>query len=95
MEPLPALEEPPAGEHLDVLERLVVSPADGVFHPLPACFVGLDEGVVHGGELVGEVRAGAARLSVRTPFTGRFMGLLAQCGWRVRAGEPVAWLRTG
>jgi hypothetical protein len=84
----------PAGEHLDVVERLVVAPAGGVFRPLPACMVGMDEGQIHGGEVVGEVESGSTRFPVRTPFTGHFMGMLAQVGWRVRAGEPVAWLRT-
>jgi biotin carboxyl carrier protein len=31
---------------------------------------------------------------VRSPFTGRFMGLLAPPGSWVVEGEPVAWLRT-
>jgi biotin carboxyl carrier protein len=90
----PRDDDPPAGEHLDVLERLVVAPAEGIFRPLPACMVAMDEGLVHDGEVVGEVRCGTSRLSVRTPFTGHFMGMLAEVGWRVRAGEPVAWLRT-
>jgi biotin carboxyl carrier protein len=94
MATLPRTDDFPAGEHLDVLERLVVAPADGVFRPLPACIVAMDEGQVHGGEVVGVVQRGPARLAVRTPFTGHFMGMLASNGWRVRAGEPVAWLRT-
>jgi biotin carboxyl carrier protein len=85
----PSNDDLPVGEHLDVTERLVVAPAGGVFRPLPACLVALDEGLIHG-----EVESGNARLPVRTPFTGHFMGMLAQVGWRVRAGEPVAWLRT-
>ena len=90
----PRNDDHPAGEHLDVLERLVVAPAGGIFRPLPACMVAMDEGQVHPGEVVGEVRTGATSLPVRTLFTGHFMGMLAQVGWRVRAGEPVAWLRT-
>jgi biotin carboxyl carrier protein len=90
----PRSDDHPAGEHLDVLERLVVAPAGGIFRPLPACMVAMDEGQVHDGEVVGEVRSGTTRLPVRTPFTGHFMGMLAQVGWRVRAGEPVAWLTT-
>jgi hypothetical protein len=90
----PGNDDLPAGEHLDVIERLVVAPAGGVFRPLPACLVAMDEGQIHGGEVVGEVESGSTRLPVRTPFTGHFMGMLAQVGWRVRAGEPVSWLRT-
>jgi hypothetical protein len=90
----PSNDDLPVGEHLDVTERLVVAPAGGVFRPLPACLVALDEGLIHGGEVVGEVESGNARLPVRTPFTGHFMGMLAQVGWRGRPGEPVAWLRT-
>ena len=59
-----------------------------------ACLVAMDEGQIHDGEVVGEVESGSTRLPVRTPFTGHLMGMLAQVGWRVRAGEPVAWLRT-
>ncbi len=72
----------------------MVAPAEGIFRPLPACMVAMDEGQVHPGEVVGEVRTAGASLPVRTLFTGHFMGMLAQVGWRVRAGEPVAWLRT-
>lgn len=90
----PASDDLPSGEHLDVVERLVLTPVGGVFRPLPACLVAMDEGQIHGGEVVGEVESGTTRLAVRTPFTGHFMGMLATAGWRVRPGEPVAWLRT-
>ena len=89
-----ASDDLPSGEHLDVAERLVVTPVGGVFRPLPACLVAMDEGQIHDGEVVGEVESGAIRLPVRTSFTGHFMGMLATAGWRVRPGEPVAWLRT-
>jgi hypothetical protein len=30
---------------------------------------------------------------VRSPFRGTLMGMLAHPGERLRAGQPVAWLR--
>ena len=37
---------------------------------------------------------GAERLNtVRSPFTGRLVGMLVSAGERMREGQPVAWLR--
>ncbi|MGH9131841.1 MAG: ACP S-malonyltransferase [Acidimicrobiales bacterium] len=74
-----------AGEHLYMSERVVVSPATGIFEPLP-CAASVEVGGVLG--TVGET-------DVRTPFAGALMGLLAMRGERVVTGQPVAWLRTG
>jgi [acyl-carrier-protein] S-malonyltransferase len=76
-----------AGEHLFAAERLVVSPAAGVFEPA--------EGVVEGqhierGRVVGHV----AGHPVRSPFRGVIMGLRAVAGERLTRSQPVAWLRT-
>ncbi|MGH9068174.1 MAG: ACP S-malonyltransferase [Acidimicrobiales bacterium] len=75
-----------AGEHLYMSERVVVSPATGVFEP-----AGLDGAPdLEVGSVVGTV--GSAE--VRTPFAGAVMGHLALPGERVVTGQPVAWLRT-
>lgn len=74
-----------AGEHLYMSERVVVSPATGIFEPVPLA------ATIEVGEVVGTV--GGA--DVRTPFAGALMGLLALPGERVVTGQPVAWLRTG
>jgi [acyl-carrier-protein] S-malonyltransferase len=78
------------GEHLYVSERVVVSPAAGVFEP-PAAGA-LDTGAcVEVGQLLGSV----GQAEVLSPFAGALMGMLALPGERVMGGQPVAWLRTG
>ena len=75
------------GEHLFATERMVVSPAAGVFAPsadLAPGFV-LTPGTVLG--LVGEQE-------VRSPFAGILVGVLAVEGERVTTSQPIAWLRT-
>ena len=75
------------GEHLFATERLVVSPAAGVFRPA----VDVGEGsALEPGQVVGTV----GEHDVRTPFAGTFMGALALSGERVTTSQPVAWLRT-
>ncbi len=73
-----------AGEHLYMSERVVVSPAAGIFEPAPVAEA------VEVGALIGTVGG----TDVRTPFAGTIMGHLALSGERVTAGQPVAWLRT-
>ena len=74
------------GEHLFAAERLVVSPAAGIFEP-----VEMAEGeTIERGRVVGHV-AGQA---IRSPFRGVVMGLLAVTGERLTRSQPVAWLRT-
>ena len=79
------------GEGLDVEERLIVAPAVGIFRPLENC-----EGVsaVICGQPIGVVESvGAEPRTVHSPHAGWLQGLLARGGERVRAGQPVAWLR--
>ena len=75
------------GEQLYVSERLVVSPAAGVFEPAGAS--GEPGSLVEVGTLIGIVGA----TEVRSPFAGQLVGVLAHQGERVQAGQPVAWLR--
>ncbi len=76
------------GEHLYVHERLVVSPAAGVFTPDPtAAQVGTP---VEVGGLLGRVGG----VDVRSAFSGTLQGMLAVDGERVMTGEPIAWLRS-
>jgi [acyl-carrier-protein] S-malonyltransferase len=91
------------GEHLYTSERVVVSPAAGIFQPeadLAAPGPGLagpaetevsdGDGVSVGvGALLGRI----GDTEVRTPFAGMLVGFMAHAGERVVAGEPVAWLR--
>jgi [acyl-carrier-protein] S-malonyltransferase len=76
------------GEHLFAHERVVVSPAAGVFQPEPALAAG---SALQAGHLLGRV----AGQDVRSPFAGSIVGVLAESGERVTASQPIAWLRTG
>lgn len=74
------------GEHLFASERLVVSPAAGVFSPAR-----VDDGArVEVGEILGSV----GEHEVRSPFAGLLQGFIAVDGERVTARQPIAWLRT-
>ena len=75
------------GEHLFATERLVVSPAAGIFQVSEGTAAGAVVGVGH---LVGQV----GDHEVRSPFAGELMGVLAVDGERVTASQPIAWLRT-
>jgi 1-acyl-sn-glycerol-3-phosphate acyltransferase len=79
---------PPAGETLEVDERVVVSPSAGVFTPLTA------EGArIEAGERIGHVRTRTETVPVRTPFSGRLMAIVAWDGERVDRCQRVAWIR--
>jgi [acyl-carrier-protein] S-malonyltransferase len=75
------------GEHLFATERLVVSPAAGVFSPI---------GTVSDGALieVGEVLGHVGDAEVRSPFAGVVQSYIAVDGERVTLRQPIAWLRT-
>jgi biotin carboxyl carrier protein len=83
----------PAGEHLDVLERMVLAPTTGTFCALPAETVTTEGEVVRRGQVVGTVEGPGGAVPVQSAFTVFLMGILALPGERVREGEPVAWLR--
>jgi [acyl-carrier-protein] S-malonyltransferase len=75
------------GEHLFAHERLVVSPAAGVFTPI----VGLADGSqLNVGDVLGQV----GDAEVRSPFAGVLQSYIAVDGERVTMRQPIAWLRT-
>ena len=75
------------GEHLFVVERLVVAPAAGLFTPKP----GLSDGArIEVGSVLGHV----GDVEVRSPFAGILQNFIAHTGERLALREPVAWLRT-
>jgi len=89
---LDALQSPapvaiPPGEHLYMAERIVVSPAAGLFTPAEGYDV---DRRVEVGDLLGHV----GEHEVRSLFAGTLAGLVAQDGERLTASQPVAWLRT-
>ena len=75
------------GEHLFAVERLVVSPAAGVFTPVDTIQVG---STINVGLVIGHV----GDREVRTPFSGVLQNFIAVEGDRVTAHLPIAWLRT-
>jgi len=83
----------PAGEILDVPERVIVAPTSGTFEPA-APAVATDEGLpVAEGQIIGTLRGPNSSTPVTSPFAGFLMGMMATSGERLRAGEPIAWLR--
>ena len=73
------------GEHLYATERLVVSPAAGVFTPVSGRELGSP---VQAGDLLGHV----GQEEVRSSFAGKLQGWLAVDTERVSASQPIAWL---
>jgi biotin carboxyl carrier protein len=82
-----------AGEQLLVPERIILSPATGVFRPAPPQTVTAEGEIVYVGQVVGTIETNAGSTPVTSAFTGFFMGLMAHEGERVREDQPVAWLR--
>jgi [acyl-carrier-protein] S-malonyltransferase len=75
------------GEHLFAHERLVVSPAAGLFTPI--------DGLADGSHLkVGDVLGLVGDSEVRSPFAGVLQSYIAVDGERVTLRQPIAWLRT-
>jgi [acyl-carrier-protein] S-malonyltransferase len=72
-----------SGERFYMSERLVVSPAAGVFQP-----TGSDANLE-----VGDLLGNVGEAEVRSPFAGELMKMLAMAGERVQVGQPIAWLR--
>jgi len=75
------------GEHLFATERLVVSPAAGVFTPSADCAPGTH---IEVGHVLGRVGS----REVVSSFSGEVIGVLAVSGERVKPSQPIAWLRT-
>jgi [acyl-carrier-protein] S-malonyltransferase len=75
------------GEHLFAHERLVVSPAAGLFIPI--------DGLADGSTLsVGDILGQVGDTEVRSPFAGVLQSYIAVDGERVTMRQPIAWLRT-
>jgi [acyl-carrier-protein] S-malonyltransferase len=75
------------GEHLFAVERLVVSPAAGIFTPAALA----SGAVIEVGTIVGHV----GEHEVRSPFRGVLQSFIAVDTERVTSRQPIAWLRTG
>ena len=75
------------GEHLFASERLVVSPAAGIF--TRAADIG-DGAAIEVGTVLGHV----GEHEVRSPFAGVLQSYIAVDTERVMPRQPIAWLRT-
>lgn len=75
------------GEHLFAVERLVVSPASGVFAPLTT---------FHPGDriAIGQTLGMVGDTPVVSVFEGILQSFIAVDGERVTLRQPIAWLRT-
>ncbi len=81
---IPAVHE---GEHLFASERIVVSPAAGIFAPSAT--------IVNGSRIeVGDVLGLVGDDEVRSPFAGVIESFIALAGERITPRQPIAWLRT-
>ena len=83
----------PIAEDLHVLERLIAAPAAGVFRAAAPEVVTAEGEIVNSGQQMGTIEVTNGTVPVTSPHTGFLMGLLALPGERVRADQPLAWVR--
>jgi hypothetical protein len=80
-------------EHVQIDERLVLSPELGRFHWRTEATHAAQGDYIVEGHLVGEVRTpGGGVVPIPATFRGRLMGFLVPEGCPVKKSEPVAWL---
>jgi hypothetical protein len=76
------------GETIEVAERIIVSPAVGVYEPLPG------PAALEAGDIIGPVAVpGQDPVPVRSPFRGQLVEMVAWHGERVLHRQRIAWLR--
>lgn len=80
-------------EPAPVAERVVVSPCNGRFRPLPPQVFTSEGEWVEPGTVLAEVHQGNAVQEVRSPFRGWVMGMIAFPGHSVQRGEALFWIR--
>lgn len=80
-------------EEVHVPERLIAAPTAGVFQTAPPEVVTSEGEIVHAGQVVGSIEVTDGSVTVTSAHTGFLMGLLALPGERVRADQPLAWVR--
>jgi biotin carboxyl carrier protein len=90
-DPLPKVNE--FGDAPEVLERIVVSPALGVFVPSSDGPILKAGDPIEKGHRLGTVESLQIAVPVVSAFSGVFMDSLADAGQRVRKGQPIAWIR--
>jgi biotin carboxyl carrier protein len=80
-------------EEVHVPERLIAAPTAGVFRAAPPEVVTAEGEIVHTGQIMGTIEITGGAVTVTSAHTGFLMGLLAVPGERVRAEQPLAWVR--
>lgn len=80
-------------EEVHAPERLIVSPAHGVYRPPPPELVTAEGEIVEAGQAFGLVEQPSDDVTVLCPHTGFLMGMLVLPGGRVREHQPLAWVR--
>lgn len=80
-------------EEVYVPERLIAAPTAGVFRAAAPEVVTAEGEIVHTGQVVGSIEVTGGSVEVTSAHTGFLMGLLALPGERVRADQPLAWVR--
>ncbi|MFN8014992.1 MAG: hypothetical protein U0R17_00070 [Acidimicrobiia bacterium] len=80
------------GERILIPERMIVSPADGIYRSATENGELLGE-EVNIDDVIGYVETVGQSIPVTSPFCGTIHGLIAHTGERLRRHEPVAWLR--
>jgi biotin carboxyl carrier protein len=88
-----ALDLAASAEEVHMSERLIAAPAAGVFRAAAPEVVTTEGEIVHAGQVVGAIEITGGRVDVTSAHTGFLMGLLALPGERVRAEQPLAWVR--
>ena len=82
-----------SAEEVYMPERLIPAPAAGVFHAAAPEVVTTEGEIVHAGQVVGSIEVTGGSVTVTSAHIGFLMGLLALPGERVRAEQPLAWVR--
>ena len=75
-------------------ERVVVSPCNGRFRPLPPEIFTSEGEWVEPGSILAEIYQGETIEVVRSSFSGWVMGMIAFPGHSVQRGEALFWIRT-
>jgi hypothetical protein len=80
------------GERILIPERMIVSPADGIFRSEAHNGERIGE-TIDVDEVIGYVETVGTSIPITSPFHGVLHGMIAHSGERLRQHEPVAWLR--
>ena len=81
-------------EYTEVAEKLVLAPARGVVTVLDPQVVTAEGEIVEVGQAIAVITNSGDEIPAVSRFNGFLMGMLVHSGERVRAGQPIAWLRT-